>query len=45
MLGRFVCPANALELFSVQADPLLPVELLPQPTDTSAPSSRPIVTM
>jgi len=24
MLGRFVCPANALELFSVQADPLLP---------------------
>jgi hypothetical protein len=24
MLGRFVCPANALERFSVQADPLLP---------------------
>jgi hypothetical protein len=24
MLGRFICPANALELFSQQADPLLP---------------------
>lgn len=24
MLGRFICPATALELFSVQADPLLP---------------------
>lgn len=24
MLGRFVCPANALELFSQRADPLLP---------------------
>ncbi|MBL0169472.1 MAG: hypothetical protein IPP90_01925 [Gemmatimonadaceae bacterium] len=24
MLGRFVCPAGALELFSQQADPLLP---------------------
>jgi hypothetical protein len=24
MLGRFVCPANALPLFSQQADPLLP---------------------
>jgi uncharacterized protein (DUF2267 family) len=24
MLGRFVCPANALELFSERADPLLP---------------------
>lgn len=24
MLGRFVCPADALELFSRQADPLLP---------------------
>lgn len=24
MLGRFVCPANALELFSQSADPLLP---------------------
>ncbi len=24
MLGRFVCPANALEQFSVAADPLLP---------------------
>ena len=39
MLGRFVCPANALELFSQLADPLLPRDAGAIPWRLSATSS------
>jgi hypothetical protein len=43
MLGRFVCPASSLELFSQQADPLLPRDAGAIPWRLSATASKDIV--